>query len=352
MKRKTEFVYLFVQPTGRGRKKKNKEMSCCNRDASWVRAFPTTAAYLAYSKSDLSWKKGRERSSAMHVAAELGRRDVCEFLLLRRVGGEERTRLLNKTDDLGRTPMCVAAERGHLDVCVFLADSGASFQTPRDDGATPLSVACQAGHLDVCRFLLEKGVESNSKDVYGNTPLMFAASQGHARICEALLNAGAAPDLADEDGITPLFAACQEERTDVCRLLIRRGAVRSISPCNVTPGMWVALFSEDRELAAILGAGGMQHTVVDLDDIRNLELSKERRVRIREMKGRPIPPSFLCAVTGRLLVHPVIAGDGDSRVERYVAERHISLVGTDPISGRPRTISELQDDVDLFAREV
>ena len=58
------------------------------------------------------------------------------------------------------TPLCIAAQRGHLEVVRVLVESGANKdQGKTDDGATPLFVAAHEGHLEVVRFLVEAGAK-------------------------------------------------------------------------------------------------------------------------------------------------------------------------------------------------
>ena len=56
------------------------------------------------------------------------------------------------------TPLCIAAQRGHLEVVRFLVEAGANKDQGRTDtGATPLFTAAQNGHLEVVQFLVESG---------------------------------------------------------------------------------------------------------------------------------------------------------------------------------------------------
>ena len=64
-----------------------------------------------------------------------------------------------KTDD-GRTPLYVAAEKGHVGVVCALLESGAAVNVNAarsDGGGSPLSVACQRGHCKVVSLLLDHG---------------------------------------------------------------------------------------------------------------------------------------------------------------------------------------------------
>ena len=78
----------------------------------------------------------------------------------------------------------------------------------RDQGLTPLLVAAQEGHTEVCELLLEKGkanIEETDND--GDTALKLVASEGDASTVALLLSKGARVDTRAEDGFTPLLAA-------------------------------------------------------------------------------------------------------------------------------------------------
>jgi len=62
-----------------------------------------------------------------------------------------------------------------------LLSQGARLDTRDDQGFTPLLVAAQRGHTEVCELLLEKG-KANIEDTTptGNTALNLAATKCHA----------------------------------------------------------------------------------------------------------------------------------------------------------------------------
>ncbi len=57
----------------------------------------------------------------------------------------------------GATPLCIASEKGHLDVVDRLLSAGAGVDAATNTGATPLYVASQNGRLEVVDRLLSAG---------------------------------------------------------------------------------------------------------------------------------------------------------------------------------------------------
>ncbi|WCR53196.1 MAG: Actin-binding protein [Wolbachia endosymbiont of Ctenocephalides orientis wCori] len=46
-------------------------------------------------------------------------------------------------------------------------------------GRTPLHLAALRGHLDVVKSLIEKGADAKAEDKHGHTPIHLAAENGH-----------------------------------------------------------------------------------------------------------------------------------------------------------------------------
>ena len=77
-------------------------------------------------------------------------------------------------------------------------------------GFTPLLIAAQNGHPDICGLLLAHGSNVNEvKPETNSTALHLAAGRGHEAVVEVLLSWGAIVDPQDHAGLTPLYAACQ-----------------------------------------------------------------------------------------------------------------------------------------------
>jgi len=63
---------------------------------------------------------------------------------------------INKTDEMGNTPLHWAAFKGHLDIVKFLVENGADINKKNKKGDTPLSLAFPL-NLPVVRYLAKKG---------------------------------------------------------------------------------------------------------------------------------------------------------------------------------------------------
>ena len=91
---------------------------------------------------------------------------------------------------MGAALIVQAAAAGDASKVEMLLSQGARVDA-REQGFTPLLVAAQYGHTEVCKLLLETG-KANVKETTpdGFTPLLLAAQKGHTEVCELLLANG------------------------------------------------------------------------------------------------------------------------------------------------------------------
>eukprot|EP00071_Canis_lupus_P029362 XP_022262919.1 ankyrin repeat domain-containing protein 24 isoform X5 [Canis lupus familiaris] len=69
-----------------------------------------------------------------------------------------------------------------------------------ESGTTPLIIAAQMCHTDLCRLLLQQGAAANDQDLQGRTALMMACEGASPETVEVLLQGGAQPGITDALG--------------------------------------------------------------------------------------------------------------------------------------------------------
>ncbi|XP_068637012.1 protein VAPYRIN-like [Aristolochia californica] len=246
----------------------------------------------------------------LHVAAVSGRGDVVERLLIE--NGEKGR--LESRDTQGRTPLHLAASKGHLLCLRRLVEGGADVNAKSDDGrtalfraaangsaeivaqllemgadpsiaaedVTPVDVAQDKGHenvveilqrgdrvltaarrgeIDRLKSLLEKpGRVLNFCDQYGLTALHSAAIKGHAEIVAMLAEFGMDVESRDVEGHTPLHLAVESGSRDAVETLIDRGAnVNARSKRGATP-LYMAILMGNESITQILKNRGASPT--------------------------------------------------------------------------------------------
>ena len=188
------------------------------------------------------------------LLAELGKyfdHDIDKIQRLIHYGAE--VAIVNKQDKYGWTPLCIASERGHLDVVkallaklesmikipsktgwipsddlwntvvkVFLATPEIDINVHDKEGMTFLHHAAENGHEDMVKVLLAAPrISINEPDKSGSTPLIIAAQSGYATVVDALLAAsGIKVYVRDGTGATPLHRAAEKGYEMVVKTLL------------------------------------------------------------------------------------------------------------------------------------
>ncbi|XP_071122877.1 uncharacterized protein [Mytilus edulis] len=119
---------------------------------------------------------------------------------------KNRANLECRSDDIyGQTPLLWAAERGHLEVVMYLISHGSQLEaTDTMRGMTPLMLAAEEGHLEVVMYLISHGSQLEATSTYdGKTALHYAAGNGHIDVTKLLLDQGCSPWVKTEKGETP-----------------------------------------------------------------------------------------------------------------------------------------------------
>ena len=156
----------------------------------------------------------------------------------------------NGNNNLGATPLMIAANNGDLAIVRYLVEQGADKEKVLNDGTSPLMFAIQEGHMAVVRYLVEQGVDKNRADHDGNTPLIIAAHEGKLDIVQYLVEQGVDKNQADHEGYTPLMLAVQEGDMAVVRYLVEQGADKENALNDGTTPLMLAI--HEGNMAAVV----------------------------------------------------------------------------------------------------
>ena len=134
-------------------------------------------------------------------------------------------------DNSGQTPLMLAGQEGHQNVCQLLIDRNAQVNATRnDDQWTALHLAALYKRPETCTLLLEHNASIDAKDKSGKTPLMLVANCSDYQMCQFLLDHHARIEAQDNEGRTPLGWA-------IYNLNVMQNAwPRYINPCQLLIG--------------------------------------------------------------------------------------------------------------------
>lgn len=115
---------------------------------------------------------------------------------------------VSATNELGETPLYVAAEKGELAMVKLLIANHADPRALTPNGESVLHAASMIDSAALTTALIEAGAPINQANKDGETPLFWATMTGTFMAVKALADAGADLDLPDAKvGNTPLHAA-------------------------------------------------------------------------------------------------------------------------------------------------
>jgi ankyrin repeat protein len=167
-------------------------------------------------------------NTALLLASQAGKRDAAG--LLAHYGTNFSDAALFQTNNLGQTPLMLAAAGGHGDLVPLLTDLGPLgprwqrlgelTQAKDSAGKTALSYADASGDAATAK-MLHAYAEANGRGDDGLTPLLQAAAKGDAPTVRLLLQRGADPEAKDKDGRTPLMLAAARGHVEVEQVLLK-----------------------------------------------------------------------------------------------------------------------------------
>jgi ankyrin repeat protein len=132
---------------------------------------------------------------------------------------------INLEDEQGRTPLLMAAGRGHARVVqLMLEKDTVGIDAQGRHYGNALCLASEAGHEQVVKLLLDKGAEVNAQGgTYGNA-FCVASRLGHEQVVKLLLDRGAEVNTQGGPFGNALQAASEAGHEQVVKLLLNKGA--------------------------------------------------------------------------------------------------------------------------------
>ncbi|XP_067650441.1 ankyrin repeat domain-containing protein 50-like isoform X1 [Haliotis asinina] len=159
-------------------------------------------------------------NNILHVACIGGHLEMVKYVL------SHDPMEIRSRGQYGRTPVLLAAEKGHRDVFDLLVSKGDDVSSTDDDGNNILHMACIGGQVDMVQYVLSLNiVDINSKGQHGRTPVMFAAEKGHMDVFDLLVREKADASLVDDDSNNIFHVACIGGQAEMVKHVLAQNIV-------------------------------------------------------------------------------------------------------------------------------
>ena len=140
--------------------------------------FVTVKHFFQY-----DWYRKKLQWSPLHVAAEQGQLELCEFII-------KKTKDSNPRREDGITAIHMAAFKGCQEVCELMLNNLGNKNPGDNEGVTPFHIASEKGHLDVCKLLIQHIDNKNPSAHDGCTPLHLATDHCHLEVAQLIVESG------------------------------------------------------------------------------------------------------------------------------------------------------------------
>ncbi|KTG41094.1 hypothetical protein cypCar_00002539 [Cyprinus carpio] len=242
---------------------------------------------------------------------------------------------VNSCNELGYTPMLLAAELGNAEAFKVLVSKKARLDERLPNQISGLHLAIQSGSVQIVKILLDKGIDPNITGPKDQTPLHLSALHNQPALMALLLRVGAQINSVTQDGFTPLHLASQSGHTEaVAQLLEGKADIRVKDKQGRTALHWAAAQGEVGIIQLLLDAGS---------DANATEKEKKTPLHLAAMEGHTKAVSALLAGKARIGAKDM---DGCSPLHHTARNGKESTAGVLLASGKSKNV----DDKNVWRR--
>lgn len=187
-----------------------------------------------------------EGNTPLHEAAFTDQAEAARFLCY------DDYALIHARNDLGRTPLHVAARYGSTEVIRILDRAGANPNLRDNNGETALHLAARKGHIRALSLLVYT-TDTEYLNIEGETALHLAISINRLPAVAALVNGGASYRTRSRAGESALdFAARIGASKEIVDFLLFKGArAHDRTVCGYSPYMVARLYGHETLLDSL-----------------------------------------------------------------------------------------------------
>jgi hypothetical protein len=176
------------------------------------------------------FKSDSVEKSALVSASRYGRIDVVKYFLNNYGKCVQLDQTANLDLPVGRhhsmrevhscSSLYAACFNGSLETVSHLLKAKADINQSDCLGRTPLQIAAQRGHMMLVQDLISNGADVNSVDVHGYTPLLTAVSERQVKVVKVLLESKADLQQCANNGYSPLHIAAENGMNSIIQMML------------------------------------------------------------------------------------------------------------------------------------
>ena len=184
---------------------------------------------------------------------------------------------INLQNNLGKTALYLAAERGYKAIVNILLSYGADINIPSIKGNTPLHAAIWSEESETAEYIIRNGADLTACTETGLMPIHFAVKKNLKPIVKLILNKNVHPiDVKTIYGFTPLHYAAKNQDPELVELFVSNGIkADTLTRNNQTP-LHIAAQWGNVEVARYLVNMGVEVDPKKRDGSTPLHLAAER----------------------------------------------------------------------------
>ena len=118
------------------------------------------------------------------------------------------------------TPLHIAAQKNHKEICNLLIDNGADLYAVDSHGNNALHIAAKSGRSEIVKLLLSRGMDVDVINRTGKTPLYFSVKYNHIESTDVLFSNGANITTDDDYKTSPLSILLGSYHFDLLRYFL------------------------------------------------------------------------------------------------------------------------------------
>jgi ankyrin repeat protein len=122
------------------------------------------------------------------------------------------------------TALQYAVVMGDSNLVRELLDLGADIESTDDIGSTPLMMAAYNNRRSISNLLVQRGADLTAISANGKTVLHHAAQFGDIELVKQVLDAGVPVNAADFEGYTALHCSVINDQVEAVEILLKHGA--------------------------------------------------------------------------------------------------------------------------------